>query len=536
MGLYVLLTVGCSGAPAPEPDAEVPGVRVQPLEGAALYRRISLDLRGALPTDAELDRAEAGEVDPLVDELFADPRLEARLTDLLGERWLTRVDRFPLDGDVFGYQGEEDAAFRDAIGEEPVRLAARIVADDRPWSEVVTGDTTMVEETLAAIWPVAYPEGASGWQEVRWTDGRPALGVLGTNGFWWRYDTSQGNLNRHRASALAQFLLCEDYLSRPVAVAALDPALAESVEELVHVSPGCLGCHASLDPLASALFGFWWLDGTSEQELVVYHPEREHLGAYYLDAEPAWYGTPVEPAELGAAVAADDRFGRCAVQTWAELLWRRPVDPDDFTVIAALEADLGEVGFTGHALLRAVLETEAYRAGALGPGATAADAERTRTRRMMSDLLYASVLADLTGFQWRESGIAVLQDDEAGYRVLAGGVDGRTVTRPLFEPGLTRAATLERLAEAAASHAVTEGQAGRGRLVDAAVLATRPGDDAFRAALSGLRRRATGALPEAAVLDDDAAMWTAIEAVDGADAAWTATLAVIFRDPAFGVY
>ena len=79
---------GVSDSPVPETYVELPAPR--------LLRRMSLDLRGVLPTVEELDRVEA---DPdalgeLRDAYLADPRFEERLVDLLAERWLTRVDEF----------------------------------------------------------------------------------------------------------------------------------------------------------------------------------------------------------------------------------------------------------------------------------------------------------------------------------------------------------------------------------------------------------------------------------------------------------
>lgn len=535
LALHVLLTIGCE-VPDPPPTPVVDEAQSVPLDGAALFRRQSLDLRGTFPTLDELDRAAAGEGEALLDALLVDPRTEERLVDLFAERWLTRVDRFPLEGQLFGYSGADDVAFRRAVGEEPIRLIARVVADDRPWEEVVTGDTTLAEETLAGAWPVAYPEGATGWQEVTWTDARPAMGVLATNGLWWRYGTSQGNLNRHRAAAITSLLLCEDYLARPVAVTSLDPAAGSSVEELVRSNPSCLSCHSSLDPLSATLFGFWWFDGTSPEELTMYHRERAALGSYFLELEPAWFGRPVTADTLGATIAADPRLGRCAVQSVAELLWRRPVDLDDFDTLVDVEADLRTSGFHGHDLLRAIVATDAYRVGALASDAPEAAAARERTRRLMTDTQFARAVADLTGFTWSEDGVRLLSDDEVGYRVLAGGVDGVTVTRPLFEPGVTRAVTFQRLAEAAASYTVARGYAGESAVFDATTLASRPGDDTFREALADVRRRLAGVAPSDEVLEGDAALWSAVAELEGEQAAWAAVLAVILRDPATQVY
>ena len=49
---------------------------------------------------------------------------------------------------------------------------------------------------------------------ARYQDGRPAAGVLATNGLWWRYRSTASNANRKRANQASRILLCQDYLVR----------------------------------------------------------------------------------------------------------------------------------------------------------------------------------------------------------------------------------------------------------------------------------------------------------------------------------
>ena len=74
-------------------------------------------------------------------------------------------------------------------------------------------------------------------------------------------------------------------------------------------NPSCLACHSTLDPMASTLFGFWWLSLYSTIEETSYHPEREALGEEYLQTESAYYGEPIDGlADLGPMIANDPRF------------------------------------------------------------------------------------------------------------------------------------------------------------------------------------------------------------------------------------
>ena len=179
------------GACTTEPPygAALPATSVEyrvALDAPRLLRRMSLDLRGVLPEAAELDAVEADPeaLDALRDAWLEDPLLEERLVYLLAERWHTRVDDFDIEPYDYGLGDDDAYAYHRAIGEEPLRLMARVVVEDRSWTEVVTAETTVANELLGAMWPLDYPAGGEGWQEVPYTDGRPAAGVLGTNGLW----------------------------------------------------------------------------------------------------------------------------------------------------------------------------------------------------------------------------------------------------------------------------------------------------------------------------------------------------------------
>ena len=68
------------------------------LDAARYLRRVSLSLTGLPPDEAQLDRAERGELDALVDELLASPRYAERMAS----EWLD-VARY---ADTFGYQSD----------------------------------------------------------------------------------------------------------------------------------------------------------------------------------------------------------------------------------------------------------------------------------------------------------------------------------------------------------------------------------------------------------------------------------------------
>ncbi len=524
----ILLLLSCGDAveqTAPSPDAGY-----VPLDDAALVRRLSLDLRGVLPGEDELDALESGAVTwaDLRDDYLDDPRLEERLVALLAEQWLTRVDTFEVQYYDYHLDPEQEFVFERSVGEEPLRLMAHIAVQDRPWTETVTADYTMANDLLADIWPLDHPGG--GWQEATYTDLRPAAGVLSTNGLWWRYVTNISNLNRSRAAAISQLLLCSDPLSRPVSFSG-SSQLAESdgTANAIREDPYCVACHASIEPLAASLFGFWSPVQYSATEFGTYHAERESLWEVYIGVEPGWFGTPIEGlVDLGGAIAADPRFVRCATQRAATMLWRRDVLTGDFDQIETLRQAFIDGDLRMRALLSAITDTPVYRAGAVSEASLE---ETENTRRLLTPDQWSTVLADLTGFTWTWEGYDQLANDTAGYRMLLGGVDGDSVATPQHIPGLTWAVSTGKLAEAAASHVAQADLSEGGDTLLRVTVDDRPGDDAFTAQLTALHRRLYAARPTDAELEELGALWSDMAAISDPVTAWTGLLSVMLRDP-----
>ena len=443
------LWLACTSPEGPSPLVDSGTAPELPplLEAPRLLRRVSLDLRGTLPSVEELDSVEQ---DPslVLDysaEYMADPRFEERLVELLAERWWTRVDTFDITPNDYGLDPIDNFVFAQSIGEEPLRLMANVIAEDMPWTTAVSADWTRANPLLGSMWPLDRDEG-EGWQTARYTDGRPAAGVLATNGLWWRYTTTDSNMNRSRAAAISRLLLCADYLGRPISFSENQEVV--EVEDAVRNDPYCLACHATIDPLAANLFGFWWLTLYSRVEEESYHAERESLAQDYLGVDPGYFGTPISGLEeLGWAMSEDPRFYSCAVESSAELLWRRPVVMEDRPGLEAMRQEFVGQGAHMQPLYQDLIASPEYQ---VAPSETV-------LVRMLSPSQLESVLVQLTDFEWTQEGYAQLQNDKKGYRVLAGGVDGYAVTQAQTLPGLTWALVAERSAQTAASSAVAGG-------------------------------------------------------------------------------
>lgn len=438
----VILLLACAGAPSKESEP------VDEMTSTERLIRASIDLRGVRPTVEELATVEAdpSALDGEMDAFLQDPRFEGRVADLYQEVFLTRNDAYLINAAAYGLSDE--AEFSRSIGDEVPRMVGYVAAHDLPWTDLVTADWTMANETLAAIWPLDYQ--GPGWQMSHYTDGRPAGGVLATNSLWWRYTSTDSNANRKRANAISRTLLCNDYLSRPIEfdrnVNLLDSG---AVNDALHNNPACVNCHSSLDPVASALFGFWWYDYTNPLEASHYYPERESRWKDYNGATPAWYGTPVRNlADLGQKIAGDSRFVDCAVEHAWELLLRRKEGMDDNDALISHRNAFLRGGLALRPLFRSILADPLYRSNVAE--------EPNSSRKQSTPDLLASQVEDLTGYRWTYGGYDLMRTDASGFLTLAGGADGYAVTAPSQRPNTTVLLVQERLAESAAWYVVEE--------------------------------------------------------------------------------
>lgn len=326
------------GDPCPKPTkvAEFDGVEL--LDAQATFRKAALHLAGRLPRVSEIEQIDAeGEaaLAGLLDGLTREPGFYTRLKELFNDLLLTdryypntrAVDllnrsQYAQAGDWFGAQ-ERDVreSINRALAREPLELIAYIVAQDLPFTEVLTAPYTVNNPQLAQLYNTAPafddPSDEGEWQRAEVVvvadeafSTLPHAGVLTTPVFLNRFPSSPTNLNRHRARMVMNLFLATDILR--VAERPIDPAESTQYNNPTRDDPSCAGCHRQLDPLAGA-FMSW--DDRDQEELL---PAREWPG----DMFPPGFGTEVMPVSefatserwMAERIVADPRFGLSIVQ------------------------------------------------------------------------------------------------------------------------------------------------------------------------------------------------------------------------------
>lgn len=515
--LLALTVAGCGR------EVEEPAAEEAPLSGARLARRVSLDLRGVPPSADELAAVEADPdaIDALIETWLYDERFPERMAWLWNDTLHTAL--WFEDYQRFGRLDFEDWR---ALGQEPLRLIAAVIEEGRPFSEIVTADALPADETLALWWGLDRAAG-EGWTEATPADGRPMAGLLSSTSLWNRYNADITNRNRARANTVARALLCADFFDRDVSFDfALSAESLSSVESAVRQEPSCLSCHAALDPLAAFFGGY--AERSQEEPLDQFRTWSAWTADWYAAwTPPAYYGHPgADLSDLGAMIAEDPRFWSCAATRFYEGLVGSPLD--DPGARAELGQVFSESGLDARAIVRSILETDAYRA----------DEDRALTNEQLGSAL-SEALAWTPG-EGLEDGLNPLTWS-VEHRLVGGATDDDTVLERNRTPNLGTAVLLLWAARQAAPSALAADAA---RAPEERILFTvvEPGDEApseeaVRAQLAAWRTRVIGLPAEAdsAAVDALYALW-AEAAEGGAEAAWEQTLSALVRHPELVLY
>jgi hypothetical protein len=558
--LVLLLAVGCGDDPptgsgagetsAATGDASTGGDPTGGDEQPALLSaperlvRISTALRGRRPGEAELAAVEA---DPqalpaIVDQYLDSPEFGATVRDLHNDALLLLTDfgappaGFPAKDTL---AGSDVYAANRAIMEAPLRLVEHVVAADRPYTEILTANYSLVSAASAAVWALPFDQAGDAWQVQPLPSDRPNSGLLGDSWIFQRHDSTRANANRGRANAIARAFLCTDFLDRDLEIdSTVNLADPNVVADAVVDNPTCAACHQTLDPLAS----FFWGYKPGVVGLLTPYPIDSYAEGYFSTIlqvdrrDLRYYGTPGGTlADLGRFLTADPRFSLCAA-TRAYAYFHQ-VGLDDVALERAgdLQAVLLDSDFDYKAMIRALVLDDAFA--------------RADQRRRARPGQLAALVADLTGFRWRTdltaygAGVIDLMDDSLiGYHVLAGGIDAIFVNQPSYTYSATSSLSLRTLARQAANTVVEADFAkpAEERRLFTLVSDKDTGQAKLRPQIALLHRRFFGH----ALADDDPAVTETLELFQGALAlapgdakrAWKITLTALLQDVRIAFY
>lgn len=285
-------------------DPDIPDERV--LTEWELAQRLAFFVTDA-PPDDELRAAIGTLTDPGVLEaharrLLATDRGRAAMTRFFVETLdLNRLDTVDKDATLFP---EDSPTLRAAmVGELEALWQTIALEEDSDIRLLLTTEAARVTPELAAIYGIDDIT-TDTWVTLPTEQARG--GILGRAGFAALNATATRTSPTFRGKFVRMRMLCEDVPPPPEDVVAslegttTDGTLREQLEAHMN-DPACLPCHQMMDPLG---FGMEHLDPIGRW--------RDTDNGFAIDASGDLDGVPFTDARgLGAAVAADPRFGAC---------------------------------------------------------------------------------------------------------------------------------------------------------------------------------------------------------------------------------
>ncbi|MCS7101543.1 MAG: hypothetical protein NZL99_07590 [Burkholderiaceae bacterium] len=390
---------------------------------------------------------------------------------------------------------------------ENIELMRYIVRNERPWTEMVTANYTVVNG-LMARWLNAQvtgtftnPDDDNEWLPAqipnqRLGGMREHAGVLSTHPWLMRFPTTPTNRNRHRVYILFQQFLATDV--NALAVRPIDDSGNFRVPVLEN--PNCTSCHDVIDPIAAGFqnwnennryLPFRTAAGKDHALPQSYrsnaYPRNANGQPYYQDGDnwfrdqraPGYGSTPMPGGFtgnntalqwLGQQVAADPRFALGAVHFWYEGVFGRkplkqPIDqssPQYAAKLAAYNAQLQEFqeiaarfrasGYNVKDLLVDLVTSRWFRAErATGLNETrAAELADVGSMNLLLPTQLNLKLTALTGQPWAE-----FNNPYAGLALNYGDFDGVTRTTRAKSFTMMQTTTIDRLV-ATRSCAITQ--------------------------------------------------------------------------------
>jgi Protein of unknown function (DUF1592)/Protein of unknown function (DUF1588)/Protein of unknown function (DUF1587)/Protein of unknown function (DUF1585)/Protein of unknown function (DUF1595)/Planctomycete cytochrome C len=249
-------------------DPSPAGDTVRPIGDLALASRLSYFLWSSMP-DAELMAvADAGQ---LHDEqvllaqtrrMLKDPKVSDFAREFFGQ-WLgyrNFLEQEAVDRSVFR---DFDEPLKQAMFEEPTRLAAHLIRQDRPVIELLDADVTFVDQRLARHYGLPFTGTGDEWVPINGLRQLGRGGILGMAVFLTKNSQPQRTSPVKRGFWVVHKVLGEHIPAPPADVVAL-PAKetdtnGKTIRELLtlHVEADkCARCHVRFDAVGLSMEGF----------------------------------------------------------------------------------------------------------------------------------------------------------------------------------------------------------------------------------------------------------------------------------------
>ena len=453
--------------------------------GYEQLQRITMALAARVPTSGEISTISAAGNDqqaidialgPIMDGLMTEDAFYTRVQEMYNDVFLTGRDaddrgsvddNFDLDAfadrDYYESFGSERNDLREAanygFARAPVELVKYVIQNNRPFTEIVTADYTMVNPYSAVIYnnnagdpnfPFSSDQNQANHDRddfrpatnIRQQDNTlvPAAGVIGTHAFLARYPSTNTNVNRARARYVFDYFLGLDIEN----LAPRDGLDLNNVIGSVPTfeDPQCTVCHVVMDPIAG-LFTNRDNDGEYDPGNTFQHtrtsngvPRMVPAGYSLLQADQLPSSEEDTALQwLGGRLAQDDRFAERTVRTVFKGL--TSIDSSAASTTAFINDTKNQFvagNFNFKSLVKDIIASDYFMARNLAIGEDPNDYTDIGAARLVTPEELNRKISEITGvnYEWRgpNSNSGLL----GRHRLLYGGIDSDDVIQRLTEP------------------------------------------------------------------------------------------------------
>lgn len=249
-------------------DAAATGNSVKPLSDFELASRLSFFLWSSIPDEELLKLAEVGQLNKeetlrcQTRRMLKSPKVNGFALEFFGQ-WLNYRDFRQAEAVNRMVFPAFDDALKQAMFEEPTRLATHVLQNDLPITELLRSDATFVNKRLAQHYGLPFDGPADDWRLVTGLHQQGRGGLLGMAVFLTKNSQPQRTSPVKRGFWVIHKLLGEHIPPPPPDVAVL-PAKetdtnGKTIRQLLALHTEdvkCARCHVRFDPIGLAMEGF----------------------------------------------------------------------------------------------------------------------------------------------------------------------------------------------------------------------------------------------------------------------------------------
>ncbi|HWK54426.1 MAG TPA: DUF1592 domain-containing protein [Hyphomicrobiales bacterium] len=361
------------------PDGEAAPGSVVPISDLELASRLAFFLWSS-PPDAELiDLAannqlrQGDNLDKQVARMLADPRGEA-LVDNFVFQWLRlrELDNIDPDPELFP---DYNAGLLDAFRDEIRYFAADLIARDAPVHELLTSDTTFLNEDLALHYGITDVRGDQ-FRKVKLAQ-QERFGLLGKGAVLMVTSYANRTTPVIRGAFIMENLMGVPPATPPPNVEAFPEtpegaAVAMTVRERLEMhrsNPACAGCHDVMDPLGLSLENF--------NAIGQWRDRDRDAGNVAIDSSGQLAsGQPIQGVNdlRNALVERPDQFAQIFTEKLLMYAIGRGVEAHDMPTVRAIVHEAAKHDYRFSSIIAGVIDSDQFQsitvpdAGALQVG------------------------------------------------------------------------------------------------------------------------------------------------------------------------